>query len=257
MSRTVLVTGGAQGIGRGIVERFLESGHRVFLTDINAAAGEAAARETGAGFFAQDVADEASWLAVIEAIGREAGGLHVLVNNAGTEGKGTAAKDVETAPADDWRRIMDVNTSSVFLGCKHAIPLMAKSGGGAIVNMASVASLVPTPFLAAYGASKAAVEHLTRSIALHCGRAGHAIRCNSVHPGHVMTPMLTAIMERLGGENGMSGPDFAEKFRQSLPLRSFQDVRDMANLVHFLASDDARFITGQSIAVDSGFVLAN
>lgn len=257
MSKVILVTGGAQGIGRAIAERFVAEGDRVFLSDIDAVKGAAAAAEISATFLLHDVASQGAWEAVVAQIESAAGMLDVLVNNAAIEGDATTPKDIEGSKLEDWSRIVSVNTSSVYLGCKLVLPLMSRAGSGAIINIASVASLVPTPFLAAYGASKAAVQHFTRSMALHCGQAATGIRCNSVHPGHVLTPMLTAIFDRLGAALGISGAEFGEQFRQALPLKSFQEASDIANLVYFLASDQARWITGQSIAIDSGFTLTN
>lgn len=250
-----VVTGGGQGIGLACARRLAEEGARVIISDTNVEIGEAAARAIDAQFIYQDVAIEADWLRLSETLSDN--DLHILVNNAAIEGDVNAAKDPEAAPLADWNRIFEVNTAGTFLGCKHAIPIIARSGGGAIINMSSVATMVPTPFITAYGASKAAVEHLTRSVALHCAEKAYRIRANSVHPGQVRTPMLDAFFERQGGAVGQDGEAIAEQFVQTIPMRCFQDPQDIANLVLFLASDEARFITGQAIACDGGFTLAH
>ena len=255
--KVVLVTGAAQGLGNGVARRLAEEGARLVLTDIKEDAGLQAAEALRSRFIRQDVASESDWQRIIADIARTEGSLHVLVNNAGIEGDPAAAKDPEHAPLEDWNQVFKVNGSGVFLACKHAIPLLARSGGGAIVNFSSVASLVPTPFLSAYGAAKAAVEHLSRSVALYCARAGYRIRCNSIHPGQVQTPMFDVLFDRLSAQAGMSRATFAQEFLATIPLGAFQEPRDIANAVLFLVSDESRYITGQALAVDGGFTLAN
>jgi 3(or 17)beta-hydroxysteroid dehydrogenase len=255
--RITLVTGGAMGLGEGIARRFVEEGAQVVLTDISEVAGAATARELGAHFISQDVGSEERWSEVVAEVEKRFGALHVLVNNAGTEGNSAAAKDPTGAPLSDWEQIFRVNAAGVFLGCRAAIPLIAASGGGSIVNLSSVASLVPTPFITAYGASKAAVDHLTRSVALHCARAGMSVRCNTVHPGQVRTPMLEGLFARMAAEADVSPEEFSQGFLQAIPLGRYQEPVDIANAVLFLASDEARNVTGQALVVDGGFTLAN
>jgi 3(or 17)beta-hydroxysteroid dehydrogenase len=227
------------------------------MTDINERDGTAAAASVGATFLLQDTASEDHWRRVCTAVERQFGGLHIQVNNAGTDGATDAAKEPDTSPLEDWDRILRVNAAGVFLACKHGVPLITRSGGGSIVNIASVASLVPTPFLVAYGASKAAVEHLSRSVALHCASKGHRIRCNSVHPGQIRTAMLEHLFERLATQADAPKAEIAKAFLARIPLGVFQEEIDVANLVLFLASDESRYITGQAIAVDGGMTLSN
>lgn len=250
-----LVTGAAQGLGLACAQRLAEEGATVVLTDLNEERGRAAAAALGATFLKQDVADEEHWQTLARHL--ESNGLHILVNNAGIEGDISAAKDPEHALLDDWNRIFAVNTAGVFLACKHMIPILAASGGGSIVNFSSVASLVPTPFLMAYGAAKAAVEHLTRSVALHCAERGYAVRCNSVHPGQIMTPMLEGLFARQGQALGTSAEAVAAEFVRSIPMGCYQEPHDIANLVLFLASAESRYVTGQAIACDGGFTLTH
>lgn len=255
--RVALVTGAAQGIGLAIAKRLAEEGAKLVMTDVSAAALRDAAGSLGAEAIEQDVSSEAAWIATIEAVRARHGALHILVNNAGIEGDQSAAKDPVGSPLTDWKRIFEVNSAGVFLACKYAIPLLAASGGGSIVNMSSVASLVPTPFLTAYGAAKASVEHLTRSVALHCASSGYRIRCNSVHPGQVRTPMLDTLFERMAKQSNVSVEEFTKGFLTQIPMAAFQEPVDIANLVLFLASEEARYVTGQAIACDGGFALAH
>jgi 3(or 17)beta-hydroxysteroid dehydrogenase len=255
--RVALVTGAAQGIGFAIAKRLVEEGATVIISDVSEGALKEAARELGVQALVQDVASEEGWVKTIDTIRARHGALHILVNNAGIEGDQSAPKDPEHAPLTDWNRIFAVNSAGVFLACKHAIALMSASGGGSIVNLSSVASLVPTPFLTAYGAAKASVEHLTRSVALHCATSGYRIRCNSVHPGQVRTPMLDALFSRMAAQAGVTVEQFTASFTAQIPMSTLQDVVDIANLVLFLASEESRFVTGQAIACDGGFTLAH
>lgn len=244
--KVIIVTGAAAGLGAAIAERLTEEGATVVRTDI---AG-------GSGAVRQDVTDEAQWQDLVTNVVKQHGRLDGLVNNAGiADGKGPP--DPEHALADDWRRIYTVNVEGVFLGCKHAIPAIAAAGGGSIVNMSSIGALVPTPFLSAYGASKAAVMHYSRTVALHCCEQGHAIRCNSVHPGQVRTPMHVELMARTAAELGLNDEQAAEAFLSKVPMKKWQEAVDIANGVLFLMSDESRFVTGTSLVIDGGMSLTN
>jgi 3(or 17)beta-hydroxysteroid dehydrogenase len=250
-----LVTGAARGIGSAIASLLVEQGARVVTSDIDAEAGTNAAAAIGARFLPANVSSEEDWIRLVGVVRSEFGRLHVLVNNAGSEGVPGARKDPEGTAVEDWDEIFAINCRGTFLGCKHAVPLLAASGGGSIVNLSSVAALVPVPFIAAYGAAKAAVQHLSTTVALHCARSGYRIRCNSVHPGQVRTPMLNALFERWAGEQNVPIETIAAQVRAGIPLGAFQEPRDIANLVAFLASAESRYITGQALVVDGGFTL--
>jgi NAD(P)-dependent dehydrogenase (short-subunit alcohol dehydrogenase family) len=254
--KRILVTGGATGLGAAFVRRLASEGASLFIGDIDEAAGTALASEVGGTFIALDVASEPSWKNAIAKIAEIAGGLDGLVNNAGiATSKG--AEDIEGIELDDLHRIFAVNVDGTILGCKHAIPLMAKSGAGSIVNLSSIAALIPSSFVISYGASKATIAHTTRSVAMHCAERGYGIRCNSVHPGQIRTPMMNTIIERVGRDTNMGQAAAEDVFRGQIPLGKFQEPEDIAHAVLFLLSDEARFITGSQIVVDGGMTLSN
>jgi 3(or 17)beta-hydroxysteroid dehydrogenase len=249
--KVALVTGGASGLGEAIARRLAEEGATVIVSDIQSDLGRALAEEIGGSFIFQDVTDEKRWETAIAQIEADHGGLHILVNNAGIEGDFDRS-DPETTSLAEWRAVQGVNVEGVLLGCRASIPLMTRSGGGSIVNLSSIAGLVPAPGWIAYGASKATVRHLTRSIAVHCARNGSGIRCNSVHPGEIVTPMLLRICEQLAGQRGITREELLAEIRASIPQGEFQEPRDVANAVLFLASDEAHRVTGIQLAVDGG-----
>lgn len=240
--KVVLVTGAGGGLGRGFCTMLAAEGAIVVATDRDAAAAEAVAAETGGTAFALDVSQEAAWTPCIAAIGERFGRLDGLVNNAGI----AMLKSIEETSLDDWRLTMGVNLDGVFLGCKHALPLM-KTTGGSIVNISSVSGIIGGHNLAAYNASKGGVRLLTKSVALHCARMGYGIRCNSVHPSFVETPMV---------ETMIAATEDAERARQRLvrqvPLGRIATPADIAPLVVYLLSDESRFVTGSEMVVDGG-----
>ena len=247
--RVAIVTGAASGLGKCTAEMLAGEGAKVVLTDINLDGAQAAAAGIGAQALAleQDVTDEARWPAVIaEAVGTF-GGLHILVNNAGIGTPGT----VEEASFEDWRQVHAVDLDSVFLGCKYACRPMADSVRdtgmtGSIVNISSVAGIIAAANLAAYNSAKAAVRHLTKSVALHCARQGYNIRCNSVHPAFVDTPILDQVTGR------HTTGEIKAKMARQLPLGHIGDPSDVGYAVLYLASEESRFMTGAELVIDGG-----
>jgi NAD(P)-dependent dehydrogenase (short-subunit alcohol dehydrogenase family) len=247
--KTALVTGAAQGLGAGIAAALAREGARVLLTDRNAAGAEAAARqidaELGGGTafaLGHDVTREADWQAAIHAARDRLGGLSVLVNNAGIVTMGT----VEELDLAGWRHAMAVNADGAFLGCKLALPLLRESLPASIVNMSSVSALIASANLAAYNASKAALWMLTKSVALHCAKQGWAIRCNSVHPTFVRTPLLDGIV-------GSHKDDaMVAKLARQVPIGRIGEVADVAAAVVYLASDESAMMTGSELKLDGG-----
>jgi NAD(P)-dependent dehydrogenase (short-subunit alcohol dehydrogenase family) len=247
--KVALITGGASGIGFATAELMAQEGGKVVIGDIDRAAAERAAARLGAAasFQALDVTREEDWIATTDAIVRDHGQVDILVNNAGI----ALSQDFETTTLDDWRRLMAVNLDGVFLGCKHAVRVMKDRGGGAIVNLSSVAGLIGDPRLAAYCASKGGVRLLTKSVALHCARRGYNIRCNSVHPSFVETPMLDAMLARSHDPaNARAG------YAAAAPLGRIAQPSDVARMILFLASDESAFSTGAEFVVDGGLTAA-
>jgi len=256
--QVVLVTGAGSGLGEAIARRCVLEGATVVAADIDERHLAHLADSVGPPILPRwlDVTDEARWIELLAAVRREQGRLDVLVNNAGLDAS-DEPQDPERQTLADWRRIEAVNVAGAFLGCKHAIPVMRDSGGGAIVNIASVAGLVATPTLTAYGATKAAVIQLTKTVAAYCARSGARIRCNCVLPGIVETPMVERLWTRLARERGWSLEEARARFKARIPLGEFQQPRDIAAAVVFLASQDARCITGTQLPVDGGFLIGD
>lgn len=246
--KTALVTGGAQGMGAGFAHALAAAGARVVVTDLNAAGAAEVAGQINllhgadvASSLGHDVTDEADWIAAIEHARAQMGGLSVLVNNAGILTFGS----VEDLSLEAWRRGMSVNADSVFLGCKYALPLMRESQPASIVNISSVSALIASHNLANYNTSKAAVWMLTKSVALHCAKQGWDIRCNSIHPTFVRTPML----QQIDGEEASSAH---AKLARQVPLGRIGEVEDVAGAVIYLASDASRMMTGSELKLDGG-----
>ena len=263
--KIAIVTGGAQGIGAAIVATFLREGARVIISDINEAAGQAAAGKAGANadFIQHDVASEDDWRRVIGDTVSQFGGLDILVNNAAITGDGVAGQDgpvadPENTTIENWRAIHRVNAEGPFLGCKHAIPAMRDSGGGSIVNISSGGALIPSPMNTPYGAAKSGLRNLTITVAIHCGLKGYNIRCNAVFPGATRTAMLEGLFEVLAaeaqeaGQVGVTAKDVASEWGKQSPLGRLAEPEDIANAVLFLASDESSYITAEELVVDGG-----
>ena len=245
--RTAVITGSASGLGAAMATRFVAEGAQVVATDIDRSGGEAIARELGEActFVEHDVADEVAWQKVIAAA-LDLGGFDMLVNNAGI----TIMGSIETLSLADWQKTMDVDLTGVFLGCKYGVAAMKENGGGSIVNISSAAGLRASADLAAYNSAKAAVTMLTQSVAVHCGRAGYGIRCNSVHPGVIRTPILDKVMAQVeDGEAMMNG------FVAQHPIGHIGETDDIVNIVLYLMSAEAKFATGAPFIVDGGLSL--
>lgn len=241
--KTVLISGGASGIGLTTAQRALAQGAHVAIGDVDEAAGERAARETpGLHFVRLDVTSDASWAAAVEDVRVRFRALDGVVNSAGIFLIG----DVEKISDDDWHRTMAVNVDGVFFGCRHAVRAM-KEHGGSIVNMSSVSGIVGGHNVVAYNASKGAVRMLTKSVALHCAKEGYGIRCNSVHPTFVNTPMF---------QNTIDHARNPEKIRAALlaqvPLGRVAEPAEVADLIVYLLSDESKFVTGAEMVIDGG-----
>ena len=243
--KVAIVTGGASGIGRGCALRLVAEGATCVIADRNEAAGRAVAAELGSRgvFVALDVTDEAGWASLVAETTKRFGRLDILINAAGV----AVFKDLEHTTLEEWRFVNGINSDGVFLGCRAVLPAMKASGGGSIINLSSVAGLIGVPDAPAYCASKGAVRMLTKSVALYAARNGFNIRCNSVHPSFIDTPMVDGVVAQA------ADPGKTRKaFERAAPLGRIGQVDDVAQLVVYLASDESRFVTGTEIAVDGG-----
>jgi NAD(P)-dependent dehydrogenase (short-subunit alcohol dehydrogenase family) len=248
--RVALVTGASRGIGAAAARALASEGARVIVSDV--ADTTALAAEIGGLARRQDVTLEADWEETMAFSAREAGGLDILVNNAGL----FIMQPLADISLEAWRRVHAVNVEGVFLGCKHAAPLLAeraatRSGGASIVNLSSVAGLTGSAGGSCYSASKGAVRLLTKSLALEF--APLKIRVNSVHPGVIETDMGAEVVSRVSQARGV-GHNEARVMTAGLhPLGRLGAVQDVAAAIVFLASDRASFVTGSELVVDGGF----
>ena len=249
--KIVLVTGAGSGIGRATAKLLAAEGATVIVSDINQPGGMETVQQIGgkARFEPHDTAQEADWKRIIDGIMAREGKLDGLVNNAGIAGPFPSTFETETV--EQWRRMLSINVEGVFLGCKYSVPAIRQSGGGSIVNTSSLAAFLGTPALSAYGASKGAVRQFTKSVAVHCGRRGYNIRCNSVHPGLIETQMG----DKVSGLGGADPAQTKEARRKMVPLGRLGQPEDVASCILFLASDDSRYVTGAELVVDGGFTV--
>ena len=245
--KTCVVTGAARGIGRAIAEAFLAEGAVVIATDKDEVAGASMASDVGCRFLRLDVSDEKDW----EALAASIPNADVVVNNAGVTGfeEGPAAHDPENATLDAWRAVHAVNLDGTFLGCRYAIRAMKQRATGSIINVSSRSGLVGVPMAAAYASSKAAIRNHTKTVALYCAQNGWNIRCNSIHPAAILTPMWEPMLG--------SGPDRDARMATLVadtPLKRFGRAEEVAAVAVMLASDEAPYVTGTELNIDGGLL---
>ena len=244
--KVALITGGASGIGAATGRLMVAEGARVALTDRDIALGEKVASEIGsaAKFLPHDVTCEEDWKRVVTDTEKAFGRLDVLMNCAGISVPGS----IDEASFEHWRETMSVNADGVFLGCKYGVEALRRAGAGSIINVSSTLGIRGASAFAAYCASKGAVAMLTKSVALRCAEARWNIRCNSIHPGAIDTPIMDPYISAAPSrEEGLAG------FGKLHPMGRVGQPHEVAALAVFLASDESSFITGVEIPVDGGF----
>lgn len=242
--KTALITGGSSGLGNAMVRRFVAEGASVIIADIDAENGQALAKELGnkASFELLDVSLEEHWKRVLE--GETS--IDVLINNAGI----TTYGSIEELTLEQFRHEFEVDVVGVFLGCKYAVANMRvnpKGTGGSIINMSSLAGVRATGSLTAYNAAKAAVTHMTKSVAMHCATNGYGIRCNSIHPGVIYTPILDKVLAQVPNPDEVYAGWVAVH-----PIGRIGQPEEIAAMAVYLATDEAAFTTGAEFRVDGG-----
>ncbi|MGR3898490.1 SDR family oxidoreductase [Psychrobacter sp. 1176_08] len=267
LNKVALVTGAAQGIGKAIAEIFVKEGATVIFSDINDDKGQRACNDINikrqqwgeskpAQYMHLDVSNESDWQQAEQAIKQKYQGLDILVNNAGITGflETTGAHDPEHLDMASWRKVHQVNLDGVALGCKAAIALMKnrstdKNSNSSIINISSRSGMVGIPLAAAYASSKAGVRNHSKSVALYCAQNGYDIRCNSIHPAAIYTPMWDTML----GE-GDAREEAIKVISKDIPLGYMGDVMDVAYATLYLASDESKYVTGIELTIDGGIL---
>jgi len=251
--KSALITGAAGGLGQAMAWMLAREGARVAVTDVDAAGADALAAEInaevpGSAFgFAHDVTDEGQWIKIVKAAAESMGGLSILINNAGVGGP---MAFVEADTSENWQRQYEINLRSIMFGCKHAMPYLRASAPSSIINISSVAGLAAAPGMGAYNATKAAVWMYTKTIALEAAKMDWNVRCNSVHPVFIKTPILDPFIAMAGGDEAKAH----ERLTRGIPLKRIGEPDDVAYAVLYLASDESKFVTGSELAIDGGML---
>jgi 3(or 17)beta-hydroxysteroid dehydrogenase len=243
--KIAMVTGAASGIGEACARGLTEDGFFVLVADINAEGAAKVASEIGGKAITLDVTSEQAWTDVFAMIAKEHGALDVLVNNAG----GGAPAPILMTSYESWKKQIDLNLNSYFLGVKTAMQMMVERGEGSIINMSSLAAFRGTPGNAAYCAAKAGIYLLTKTAALEATFTGAKVRINSVHPGLIATESATIVVSR---STGVAPENAFDSISKNIPLKRPGEPDEIAATVRFLASDASSYITGTSINVDGG-----
>jgi len=239
-NKVALITGGASGLGLASARRLAQEGATVVIADINLEQGKAAAREIpGVCFELLDVTREANWIALIDKVIADYGHLDILVNSAGV----VRLASIEDTTEEIWRLVNAVGTDGTFYGCKHALRVMKGAGSGSIINMCSTASISGGPGIFAYAASKSAIRGMTKSVACLSTENGYGVRCNSIHPGNMRTPMLQGVQDIVRANDPQAA--------QAMENVWVGEPVDVANMVLFLASDESISVNGAAMVIDN------
>ena len=252
-NKVALITGAAKGIGKSIAELFAEEGATVILSDVDDRLGESVCSDIGgkAEYINLDVSSESDWNRVSEHISQRYGRLDILINNAGIMGflETEGPFDPENFNTEGWHKILEVNLDGVAFGCRAAIKLMKSSLSASIVNLSSRSGIVGIPGAAAYASSKAAIRNHTKTVALYCAQQEYPIRCNSIHPGAILTPLWDAML----GE-GVERESAIKAMAQDIPLGTMGEPKDVAYAALYLASDESKYVTGIELVIDGGIL---
>ena len=246
--KVAIITGAASGLGFAAARMLLKEGAKVVLTDVNREVLDSMLErlndfsQSQFQTFYHDVTQEDSWVELINKTESDQGKINILVNSAGI----SLGADVVSTDFDIWKKVHNVNLDSVFLGCKYAVPIMGKYGHGSIINISSISGIVAGWNTAAYNSSKAGVRHLSKSVALFCAKKGYDVRCNSIHPAFVNTPILDPIKQAFGAEEAVA------KLSRQIPMNKIGDTDDVSYAILYLASEESKFMTGSEIVLDGG-----
>ncbi|MGB3848628.1 MAG: SDR family oxidoreductase [Tunicatimonas sp.] len=251
-NKIVLITGSARGIGKAIAELFHTEGAMVIITDILDKEGKELSNQLKDRneYHHLNVKNENEWLQLINYITEKYGTLDILINNAGITGflETEGPFDAENIDTKSWNEVHQVNSNGVMLGCKYAIKLM-KEKGGAIVNISSRSGMVGIPMAVAYASSKASVRNHTKSVALYCAEKGYRIRCNSIHPAAIMTPMWDMMLGK-----GDEREKMIKSVERGIPMGHFGEPIDVAYGALYLSTDESKYITGSELTIDGGIL---
>ena len=245
--KVALITGGASGLGANAAELMAREGAKVMVADIAADRGQEVVDRIGpsARFVKLDVTSEDNWKEAIAKAVESFGALHVLLNSAGIG----LSKTVEEIELSEWRRVHAIDLDGVFLGCKHGVAEIKKHTrtlGGSIINISSISGIIAGANMAAYNSAKAGVRLLSKSVALHCAKSGYNIRCNSVHPTFIDTPILDKYRDRFGQDL------MQQKLGKQVPIGRLGKPEEVGWAIVFLASDESSFMTGSEVVIDGG-----
>ena len=246
--KVAIITGAASGLGFAAARMLLKEGAKVVLTDVNREVLDSMPdrlndfSQSQFHTYFHDVTQEESWIELINKTDNDQGKINILVNSAGI----SLGADVVSTDFDIWKKVHSVNLDSVFLGCKYAVPIMGKYGQGSIINISSISGIVAGWNTAAYNSSKAGVRHLSKSVALFCAKKGYDVRCNSIHPAFVNTPILDPIKQAFGEAEAVA------KLSRQIPMNKIGDTDDVSYAILYLASEESKFMTGSEIVLDGG-----
>ena len=246
--KVAIITGAASGLGFAAARMLLKEGAKVVLTDVNREVLDSMPdrlhdfSQSQFQTLFHDVTHEDSWIELINKIENDQGKINILVNSAGI----SLGADVVSTDFDIWKKVHHVNLDSVFLGCKYAVPIMGKYGHSSIINISSISGIVAGWNTAAYNSSKAGVRHLSKSVALFCAKKGYDVRCNSIHPAFVNTPILDPIKQAFGEAEAVA------KLSRQIPMNKIGDTDDVSYAILYLASEESKFMTGSEIVLDGG-----